>query len=389
MLGGLNRMLKVGFILDISQSWLGGVNYYRNLFQAVEDYGKGIELIAFTGKDSDTSCLKDFPAGIDILTTGLLTKWHPLWLAAHVCRRYLGKDFITSWFMKNHGITVLSHNNSGIEYPGLQNIAWIPDFQHKYLPEFFSGDEIIARDNNFSNIAKTSDVVLLSSHDAEKDFKKFYPEYALKARVLQFVPNINLNVEYDFDKLRKKYNLPKRFFFLPNQYWIHKNHKVVLEALKVLKQQIPDMVVVSTGNTKDYRVTEHYEKLQQYITDNHLTENYRILGLVPYEDVQALGQFCVAYINPSLFEGWSTVVEEAKYRGKRIILSNLPVHQEQAPALGRYFAPHDVNELANLMAHVWEEKEPERNLEKLTQHLEESRRKFAETYVKILYEISF
>ena len=52
MLGGLNRMLKVGFILDLSQSWLGGVNYYRNLFQAVEDYGKGIELIAFTGKDS-------------------------------------------------------------------------------------------------------------------------------------------------------------------------------------------------------------------------------------------------------------------------------------------------------------------------------------------------
>ena len=82
-------------------------------------------------------------------------------------------------------------------------------------------------------------------------------------------------------------------------------------------------------------------------------------------------------------------MEEAKYRGKRIILSNLPVHQEQAPALGRYFAPHDVNELATLMAQVWEEKEPERNLEKLIQHLEESRRKFAETYVKILHEISF
>lgn len=130
-------MLKVGFILDLSQSWLGGVNYYRNLFQAVEDYGKGIELIAFTSKDSDTSCLKDFPAGIDIFTTGLLTKWHPLWFTAHVCRRYLGKDFITSWFMKNHAITILSHNNSGIEYPGVRNIAWIPDFQHKYLPEFF------------------------------------------------------------------------------------------------------------------------------------------------------------------------------------------------------------------------------------------------------------
>ena len=190
-------------------------------------------------------------------------------------------------------------------------------------------------------------------------------------------------MEYDFDKLRKKYNLPKKFFFLPNQYWIHKNHKVVLEALKVLKQQIPDMVVVSTGNTKDYRVTEHYEKLQQYITDNHLTENYRILGLVPYEDVQALGQFCVAYINPSLFEGWSTVVEEAKYRGKRIILSNLSVHQEQAPALGRYFAPHDVNELANIMAQVWHEKEPKQDIKQLKKILENRRNSFAQNYMDI------
>lgn len=380
-------MLKVGFILELSQSWLGGVNYYRNIFQAVEDYGKGIELIAFIGKDSDSSCLKDFPAGIDILSTGLLTKWHILWLAAHVCRKYLKKDFITSWFMKNHGIKVLSHNNSGIEYPGVRNIAWIPDFQHKYLPEFFSADEIATRDNNFSNIAKTSDVVLLSSHDAEKDFKKFYPEYANKARVLQFVPNLNLNVKYDFDKLRKKYDLPKKFFFLPNQYWIHKNHKVVLKALKILQQQIPDIVVVSTGNTKDYRVKEHYEKLQQYIIENHLKENYRILGLVPYEDVQALGQFCVAYINPSLFEGWSTVVEEAKYRGKRIILSNLQVHQEQAPPLGRYFSPHDVNELVILMAQVWHEKEPKQDIKQLKNILENKRNSFAQNYVDICTDL--
>ena len=46
-------------------------------------------------------------------------------------------------------------------------------------------------------------------------------------------------------------------------------------------------------------------------------------------------------LNPSLFEGWSTTVEEAKLLGKRLILSDIPVHREQDPAAALYLDPRD------------------------------------------------
>jgi hypothetical protein len=53
----------------------------------------------------------------------------------------------------------------------------------------------------------------------------------------------------------------------------------------------------------------------------------------------------IAVINPSLFEGWSTSVEESKSRGKAVIHSDIPVHCEQAPARGYFFNPHDPEQL--------------------------------------------
>jgi glycosyltransferase involved in cell wall biosynthesis len=54
-------------------------------------------------------------------------------------------------------------------------------------------------------------------------------------------------------------------------------------------------------------------------------------------------------INPSHFEGWSTSVEEAKSMGKQIVLSDIPVHREQAPERGLFFPSDDQHALANMM----------------------------------------
>lgn len=56
----------------------------------------------------------------------------------------------------------------------------------------------------------------------------------------------------------------------------------------------------------------------------------KLQGGVAYADVYALMRFSVRVINPSLFEGWSSAVEECKSVGKRLVLSGIPVHREQA-----------------------------------------------------------
>ncbi|UZD42473.1 glycosyltransferase [Selenomonas sputigena] len=137
-----------------------------------------------------------------------------------------------------------------------------------------------------------------------------------------------------YNEPQKKYGIEGKFFFLPNQYWKHKNHKIVLQALRILKEEGKFVRVVSTGNTSDYRAPGHFAALEAFVKEHELGDRYLILGMIPYADVQALAEASLGYINPSFFEGWSTTVEEAKYRGKPILLSDLKVHREQAPAKG-------------------------------------------------------
>ncbi len=59
---------------------------------------------------------------------------------------------------------------------------------------------------------------------------------------------------------------------------------------------------------------------------------------------------CTALINPSLSEGWSTTVEEAKSLGVPMLLSDLRVHREQAGDCAYYFDPEAAGQLASLMA---------------------------------------
>ena len=56
-----------------------------------------------------------------------------------------------------------------------------------------------------------------------------------------------------------------------------------------------------------------------------------------------------ALINPSLFEGWSTTVEEARSAGVPMILSDIPVHREQAGENAIYFDPSSPEALAKTL----------------------------------------
>jgi glycosyltransferase involved in cell wall biosynthesis len=149
--------------------------------------------------------------------------------------------------------------------------------------------------------------------------------------------------------LASAYQLPERYIFLPNQFWRHKNHDVVVEALGIAKAQALHITVVCTGGTADRRHPGHFDALLARAAQLGVTDAFRVLGVVPYADVKALARQCAAVLNPSFFEGWSTTVEEAKALGKAVILSDIPVHREQSPARATYFEPRDAAALADAM----------------------------------------
>ena len=343
-------MIRVGFVLEGS-GWQGGVNYYRNLFSALDMLTvREIYPVMFVGTRVSEDIAKNFHHA-EIVRTRILDSDSPSGLLRRVLRRISGqRDVLLSRILTHHKIDVLSHSGPLWPVGKIKTIGWVADFQHLYFPEFFSESECAQRNVIFNRIACDCDCVLVSSETAKRDLATFAPEADSKTRVLRFVPEVNLNATHiSVHDLKEKYDFCTPYFFLPNQFWIHKNHKIVVEALAELKREGFCVTVLATGNKEDYRHPSHFSNLMALVGRLGLTESFKVLGVVPYSDLLSLMRHSLAVINPSLFEGWSSTVEEAKALGVATLLSDLPVHREQNPLHGVYFDPANAKELANKM----------------------------------------
>ena len=232
-----------------------------------------------------------------------------------------------------------------IPYPA---VAWFTDFQHRRLPQLFSPAARWRREVGFRIQIASGRTVMLSSESALRDCKAFYPAVAGGASVVRFAsrPPAEL-LTANPAEVTALYKLPERFFYLPNQFWRHKNHKVVVEALSILNARGIDIVIAASGSKDDPRERGYFDGIMKQITDRNLSRNFRYLGMIPLSHVYALLRVSVALINPSRFEGWSTTVEEAKSFGVPMILSNLEVHREQTEGMAMYFGADDPTSLAD------------------------------------------
>lgn len=234
------------------------------------------------------------------------------------------------------------------EAPGIRTVAWAWDFQHKHHPELFSQEEIKARDDVFGTLARQCDAVVVSSGNAAEDFNSYLHDYRAKLRVLRFaaVPEERW-IAGDPGKVRLKFNLPESYVMLPNQFWRHKNHITAFHAWGLLRKRGRSLTLVCTGHTEDYRHREHFRALQTVLVEEDLLQTVRILGFVDREDHIQLMRGAAAILQPSLFEGWSTVLEEARALGKIAFVSDIPVHVEQDLPNAVYFPPTDAYALAD------------------------------------------
>jgi glycosyltransferase involved in cell wall biosynthesis len=347
--------MRVAFSLEGSdEQWLGGLNYLRNMIAALQ-MNPQFEIIPviLAGKSTNKKILESFPKA-ETIVNSLFDRKSPKWFIRKIIYKIFSKDIVLERFLQQHSIKVLSHSGWIGLNSKVKTIGWIPDFQHLHLQSLFDSAEHNRREKLFFNLSQFSDAVIVSSFSALKDFEAKFASFRKKVSVLHFVVLPPLGSKAEQSKsLCVHYNIPKKYFFMPNQFWEHKNHGVVVEALELLKQEGKNVEVVCTGNTVDNRNPNYFKELNEKISSLEMSDRFHILGIVPYEFLQHLLLDCVAVLNPSLFEGWSTTVEEAKSSGKQIILSDIPVHREQNPENAFYFQPRDAQILKDLLWNSW------------------------------------
>jgi glycosyltransferase involved in cell wall biosynthesis len=227
---------------------------------------------------------------------------------------------------------------------------WVHDFQELRMPEFFSKEEADKRSAVPGRISKLkSATLILSSYDALNDFNSFFPDHLCKVKVLRFASSLPYFSHIDFEEQKKLFDITTPFFICSNQFWQHKNHRLVLEAIKILREKGKNFQVIFTGKNYDYRNPNYFDNLQNFVRNEGLQQHVRFLGFIDREVQLCLAKNSISYIQPSLFEGWSTTVEDAKCLNQFVILSDIPVHKEQLNYNVAFFDPRNANALAEAM----------------------------------------
>ena len=380
MIDDKKQKIRLGIIYIPFPGWVAYNNYISNLIISLKILDNSLEIILLVDKDTKIDpSIKKFDRVVKIPSITKTNDVFPknLRKLVNYLRNYFVPCVIDRLCSTNNINVIFSHSKYR---PNRKHqitwISWIPDFQHIHLPQLFTAEEIYSRNQGFKKVIQQSDCVIVSSQSAFNDLTRFDQNAQEKSKVVSFVSQINpIIYTINPEIVCMKYDLPEKFIYLPNQFWIHKNHKLVVGALDYIHALHPELAVVCSGSTVDYRNISYFSDLLNEVSKKGLQNNFIVLGLVPRDDVFQLMRQSCAVLQPSLFEGWSTTVEEAKSLGKQLILSDIPVHREQNPPNAIYFKPDSVIDLAGKMVLIYKKKHsgPDQELERIAREKISSR----------------
>lgn len=352
-MGGQVVRKRLGLIFINDDQWIGGTYYTINLIHALNvlNEKEKPEIVAFSNVEDFTKLQNEtiYP----YLTYEKFVQDRPN-LVLRIINKIASKTLKKVIFKQRYkgkldALFIMQRSGYLESIPVEKRIYWIPDFQDKHYPEFFTSDGLAKKHERSQWIADNAQNIIFSSESVKKDWEQFYPQYKGKTKVVHFAVTHREFESLDIIKLRDKFRLPEKYFFSPNQFWAHKNHMVVIHAAEMLKKQGKPVIIAFSGKENDNRNPGYTEKLKAYVKENDLEDVIRFLGFLDRREQLKLMKHAVAVIQPSLFEGWSTVIEDAMAMNQRIIASDLGVNIEQLGDKGIYFDRYDANYCAEVI----------------------------------------
>ena len=226
------------------------------------------------------------------------------------------------------------------------------DMQHEFLPQFFSVDELKERKETYRPLTEQATRVITISQHVKKCLVDRYEIDQDKIDVTYLGCGAEYHAIEDrkaLEVVKSKYALDKPFMFYPAATWPHKNHKKLLLALKMLKNNYGfEGSLVLTGIAKQ----EHNEIFQQ-IDLLGIANDVILLGYIPYHELPYIYNMARLLVFPSLFEGFGIPLVEAMACGCPVVCSNVTSIPEIIGDAGIMFDPDSVEDMSEKLWQVW------------------------------------
>lgn len=255
-------------------------------------------------------------------------------IAAEV-RTYLEKESIGVYFSPTQ--TLFPRGLGRIKA-----VTTILDLQFDYLPENFSASYLEKRRRDASYTVEHSDRLIAISHYTAKTLEEKYGASPEKIRVIWWAP-------HESGKSTSEVELPQNYVFYPAAVWPHKNHRVLIRALGMLKDRLPSLHVVCTGVTKRRDLKEELEALAE---SEGVRDRVVFMGFLPDEDLPSIYARAKALVFPSAFEGFGLPLIEAMQFGVPVIAADNTSITEVVDGAGLLVPTGDASALAEAIERV-------------------------------------
>ncbi len=194
------------------------------------------------------------------------------------------------------------------------------DFWKKKKFKEISSIVFYAREYLYKTILPSSFRIITESNDLKIKIAKLYK---LKSNCIVSIPNLPSSLLYNKKKTKtesviKKYNIPEKFYLYPAQFWEHKNHLVILKAIKNFKLKKKDINFVFCGRDQGYLAN-----IQNRINEYGIEKNITILDYVDDSELFLLYKSCEAMVMPSYFGPTNIPPVEAWSLGVPVLYSSL------------------------------------------------------------------
>lgn len=355
-------MKKAIFLLKYDLNWLGGVYYKLHLIRALRSFNSGIGIVVYTesaNKAAVEELVRDYNVKVKAYDRNIPRGFGRLELFFRKKLNFsLFGLFDKDLLMNNR---VFDYDSTGVlrVVPSSRRIYWIPDLQDLYLPQLFSSEAISIKRKRYTNLANTARMLVFSSNDSYNSFREHFPQSVrddLRIFILRFAVFHPLIDTSKLPAIHRRFGVESfPYFIVSNQFMAHKNHSVVIDALSKIKTEYGlTFKVIFTGKTEDPRNPHYFSSLERKIEAAGLQDDIIITGVIEREEQLLLMKNAVAVIQPSLFEGWNSTVEDAKLLGSNLICSDLPVHREQLEGCNSVlFPPEDSTALAQILHKIY------------------------------------
>lgn len=251
-----------------------------------------------------------------------------------------------------------SHAFEMVDVPYICTVLDLEHRVHPFFPEVsVSGSLWENRERLFSTMIPRAAYVISGTQAGKQQIIDFYHPPPESVRVIQFPISTFTMEQMDLSAVLGKHAINKPYLFYPAQFWPHKNHIVLLHALKLLSDKHHlDMNLVFCGSDKG-----NLSYVKKAAQDLGIEKNVIFLGFVPSQVLYSLYQGAFALVFPSIFgpdnlpplEAFANrcpviaadVVGAGEQLGDAALLVNPLLEDEIVQAVMRLFADPDLRQL--------------------------------------------